>query len=645
MKYSLFTLLLSVLLYLLPGRVAVVAQDLSFLEENPAYLWPTDASPYLSSTFGETRSAHFHAGLDIRTWGREGYQVFAARDGEVYRIMTGPKGYGNGITLKHEDGSFSIYAHLNRFEPYLQAWADSIRMADYQFEMDERVEPGTFTVRQGERIGYTGSTGVGPPHLHFELRTPDNHPFNPLLTNLSIDDNLPPVFSSLAVTRLDPQTLQPAGTELLFPERRDGEFHFGSMDTDGPFGLAVNAHDRANNTPNVYAVYTLTLIHEADTLYHGTKNYFSYDDAPQMFIDRDFQLLREQRQGYQRLYVTDGNSLPFYQTDARRGVVDLPEGNHELKIIAADYFGNRATGRLSVQVRDRFEPVTGQIERIPAYPAPQKQEDLQCRPVAPVQAQRIEPEPLFHTPSPHEPDSSVLNGARICRENRSDEQSGGPRESTTRILRKKLAPNENQVIELARPSLRIQFSEKALFDTLNLEVELSEIDDLPVIRFHPGRIPLQSHATIQLILDEPASGEVSRYGLYSYDERRERYSLVGSSRGTQLIRGRFNELQTLYVLEDLEPPTVGPARMAKTLGGAHVVHIEVLDEMSGIDYQHSEIRVNGLRGITEYDPEKERLTFYLPGFTPEEENRVSLTVLDGVGNRTERSWILPEAPL
>src|SRR5690625_2760157 len=84
------TLPIFFLLFALPAKTT--AQDLSFLSDTTHYLWPTDASPYISSTFGETRAAHFHAGLDIRTWGQEGYRVFATRDGIISRISTGPTG-------------------------------------------------------------------------------------------------------------------------------------------------------------------------------------------------------------------------------------------------------------------------------------------------------------------------------------------------------------------------------------------------------------------------------------------------------------------------------------------------------------------------------------------------------------------------
>ena len=60
----------------------------------PDYRWPVDISRHLSGTFGETRSAHFHSGLDIKTWGREGYPVFASEQGYISRIAISAVGYG-----------------------------------------------------------------------------------------------------------------------------------------------------------------------------------------------------------------------------------------------------------------------------------------------------------------------------------------------------------------------------------------------------------------------------------------------------------------------------------------------------------------------------------------------------------------------
>lgn len=103
----------------------------------------------VSSYFGWRNIAvngnRLHAGVDLAaTWGTP---VRAARDGKVDR--SGWWGtYGNAVALDHGDGSETRYAHLSSVA----------------------VSAGA-VVRQGDVIGYVGSTGASTgPHLHFELR-------------------------------------------------------------------------------------------------------------------------------------------------------------------------------------------------------------------------------------------------------------------------------------------------------------------------------------------------------------------------------------------------------------------------------------------------------------------------------------------
>src|SRR6056297_2522284 len=260
----------------------VNAQELNFLTGDEEYIWPTNSSRQISSTFGETRSAHLHAGLDIRSFGREGFEVYATRDGTVHRIGMGPHGYGNVVYLKHSDGSYSVYAHLNRFESELQAFADSIRMQTLRFDLDRVVEKQEIEYKRGDVIAYTGSTGIGPPHLHFELRTPDFQPFNPLLTNLKVSDSVPPIFSALGIESYSLEDGTPSGITTHRPSRKNGTYDFGRIQSDSPFGLAVDVYDRKNKTTNAYAVYELLLIVNTDTVYSSKVDQFSYSDASQM---------------------------------------------------------------------------------------------------------------------------------------------------------------------------------------------------------------------------------------------------------------------------------------------------------------------------------------------------------------------------
>jgi murein DD-endopeptidase MepM/ murein hydrolase activator NlpD len=85
-----------------------------------------------------------HKGLDIAA--PHGSPIFAAVDGVVaYAGRNG--GYGNFIKLQHGGGLTSGYGHLSRY---------AVRGGD--------------RVRQGEVIGYVGSTGISTgPHLHWEV--------------------------------------------------------------------------------------------------------------------------------------------------------------------------------------------------------------------------------------------------------------------------------------------------------------------------------------------------------------------------------------------------------------------------------------------------------------------------------------------
>ncbi len=100
-----------------------------------------------------------HNGFDFAA--KTGTPVGAARGGEV--IHAGPAGtYGNLVTVRHEDGFETRYAHLS----------------EVHVKKGDRVETGA-------DIGAVGSTGHSTgPHLHFEIRKEgkalDPKPYLPL---------------------------------------------------------------------------------------------------------------------------------------------------------------------------------------------------------------------------------------------------------------------------------------------------------------------------------------------------------------------------------------------------------------------------------------------------------------------------------
>lgn len=617
------------LIFLSPafGISTANSQNLSFLSDSVSYLWPTNASPYLSSTFAETRSAHLHSGIDIRTWGREGYEVYATRDGAVHRIGISPKGYGKVIYLKHKDDSYSVYAHLHRFEPELHAFTDSIRLQDYRFEIDRVLKDTVFTYKRGDLIGYTGSTGVGPPHLHFELRTPNFKPFNPLLTNLSVADNIPPLFSALAVESLHSESLHFRSFQTIEPqENHFGITDFGTIHTESPIGLAVKIHDMANRTPNIYAVYKLMMIADKDTLFESRADIFDLNESQMMYLDRSYPILAETRRGFQRLFVANGNQLPFYQKLQNRGILAFDKGEYDIDIIAEDIYGN--SSRSTVKIVFEEDTRHNTIVSVPAYPfidISSKTPNRRSNPNDQKQA------PAYLISSTERTAGHYAHGDNLMLySDRTEPQYNS----------KIIIPGQRNILPSANNRAWVELPANAVYDTLAISLTYDTFRGLPSIQFSPNRLPVRNSMTLTMLLPESIADD-PHIGLYSFDEFRNRTKFINSRITNGVLKASINEFAELRIMRDRNAPWVGTPLIIKDVGGKYILQLPVVDRDSGIDYHQSKITVNGKKGIIEYDRDKKILIYYHPDFHPTNDSyQIQATVFDRTGNQSQRLFTI-----
>ncbi|MBT2617328.1 MULTISPECIES: peptidoglycan DD-metalloendopeptidase family protein [unclassified Bacillus (in: firmicutes)] len=106
------------------------------------YSWPADGG-YISSKQGQ-RWGKLHKGIDIA---RPATRTITAADHGIIEIAGNSGGYGNKITINHNNGYKTVYAHL-----------DSIDVKAGQ------------KIEKGMKIGMMGSTGHSTGvHLHFEI--------------------------------------------------------------------------------------------------------------------------------------------------------------------------------------------------------------------------------------------------------------------------------------------------------------------------------------------------------------------------------------------------------------------------------------------------------------------------------------------
>ena len=144
--------------------------------------WPLRLAPALTSTFGESRSRAFHAGIDLKTWGETGHPVQALADGYIWRVRTSPWGYGRALYQKLADGrtcglcpSGGVCRAHGRTRPASTAAAAD---ATAWICISRR---GKFQYSAARVIAWSGESGAGPPHLHLELRDANNVAINPSL--------------------------------------------------------------------------------------------------------------------------------------------------------------------------------------------------------------------------------------------------------------------------------------------------------------------------------------------------------------------------------------------------------------------------------------------------------------------------------
>lgn len=323
------------------------------------YIWPTDASRYLTSSFAEYRPGHFHAGIDIKTWGREGYKIFAIRDGYVSRIRVSPFGYGKALYLTLDTGEIVVYAHLKGFNEKLEAIVKREQKRKGEYRINIYLSKSDVPVKQGDILGFTGSTGIGYPHLHFETRDSKNQPTNPMLLGYKIKDTVPPGIKAISITPLDaesrvngdvsPLIIQPTHIE-------SGEYEIAeSLLLYGNVGLAIDCFDKANDVYNTYAVYKAELYIDGKREFGAKFDKFSYGVSGLIVLDRDYRLASQKKGLFQKLYIEENNRLPFYnpsgtgtgmldcRMDAEnrsgKGHLYLP-GFHSFRIEISDYWGN-----------------------------------------------------------------------------------------------------------------------------------------------------------------------------------------------------------------------------------------------------------------------------------------------------------------
>ncbi len=316
---------------------------------------PLDIPLILAGTFGELRSNHFHSGIDIKTQQRQGLPVYAIQDGTVSRVKVGLWGYGKVVYIAHPNGYTSVYGHLQKFGPEIEAFVNELQYRNRSYEVEAFPEYGQLTVHKGDLIAYSGNTGGSSgPHLHFEIRNSlDEKPTNPLLYGLEVRDATNPTLEGLYAYPLSENARvnqSEVRVEIGFSRQEDGTFLADPVTATGTIGFGVKAYDRQDMAANKNGLFRLRQTVNGQLLTDMDFERFSFGETRLINTLIDYPYYAKYQGRIQKCYRDAGNRLSLYKTLNNEGKLDVQDGlSYQVEIVLADLAGNETLLRIPVQ--------------------------------------------------------------------------------------------------------------------------------------------------------------------------------------------------------------------------------------------------------------------------------------------------------
>lgn len=300
----------------------------------------------LSGTFGELRNNHFHAGVDIKTQGRSGMNVYATAEGSVSRIKVSAWGYGQALYIDHPNGYTTVYAHLSKFDDAIAKYIKQKQFEKQSWELDISVPAGLLKVSKGQIVAESGNTGgSSAPHLHYEIReTITEHPVNPLLFGLKVSDSKAPMIEKIAIYGINGQNHLSETVHDFTCKKGTKNYVVNEPNIKlnaNRIGIMLKTYDRLDNANNKNGPYQIQLFVDDLQVYEFNMESFSYAQSRYINAHVDYKQWKKGRSWYNKCFLEPGNLLSNYEGIVDQGLISLTEGQkRKVKILVKDVAGN-----------------------------------------------------------------------------------------------------------------------------------------------------------------------------------------------------------------------------------------------------------------------------------------------------------------
>ena len=322
------------------------------------FRYPLNIPPRLNANFGEMRPNHFHMGLDLFTLRKENLPIYSAADGYISRVKIEPGGFGNAIYINHPNGLSTLYAHMNDFMPGLQLYVKQQQYKKESWSLDLEIPPGSFPVKKGDFIGFSGNTGGSQgPHVHFEIReTASEKCLNGLLFGFNIPDNVPPVIYRIGIYNRDVSVYEQTPVIVNALKVQGGYQASVPKLKFNRLMIAIQATDQMTGVPNNNGIYKATLFEGSKPVAGFTIDRVGYDQTRYLNAHIDYKSKMSGGPYIQFLMPLEGDILDIYPFNDRGSFLELKDSSiDQYKLEVQDASMNTATLFFTLQTEGRNE--------------------------------------------------------------------------------------------------------------------------------------------------------------------------------------------------------------------------------------------------------------------------------------------------
>jgi len=534
---------------------------------------PLNGQLYLSGTFGELRSNHFHAGIDIKTGGTEGKNIYAIADGYVSRIKVSTGGYGKVVYVTHPNGYVSVYGHLKKFNNKLEKYVNDLQYKRESFVMESYPEKDELTVKKGEIIAFSGNTGgSSAPHLHFEIREEaTQHPVNPLFfKSIAVKDFYRPKILELAIYPVDETSVINGKSDTVFYQVGGwGDQHYlatkPEITLSGNVSFGLRTHDLMNDIPNKNGVYTIDFYIDSTKYFGLEMDKLSFATTRYLNSLIDYGYFKEKKRRLIRTQIDTNNRLFNYRDVQSNGIVTFSDSlNHSLKYVVSDVYGNRSTLVFDVK------SLPGQVIEF------------------------IEEEP---------------SGTYF---------------------------RYSEANKLEENNISVSFPANSFYRSFYFQFNQMPSDSTfysPSYQLHNKFTPVQKSFTLQIKPEYYTEGVKDKLYIAYQDENGGNW-YIGSKWVGDKIQAKSKLFGNYSVMADTISPEIEPVNISNgaTISQNKSLKVKIKDGETGISKYSGTL--NGEWILMEYEPKKQLLEFLIDGRMKKGQNQLRLEVSDFLGNET-----------